>query len=312
MAEPPYGIIWNLLKAGKVIPFLGAGASLGGRRGRKEWTPSNIKFLPSGVELARVLADEANFPSRDSRDVDDLAKVSSYYSEISGRPTLRGRLREVFNKEYRYGPVHEFLAKVPASLLIVVANYDTLVEQAYRAAGRPYDLVVYPADRKEIANAVMWWRHGESEPVVKAPNELQIDLSNTTVIYKMHGTIVPQAKEWDSFVITEEDYVEFLSRMTTNTAVPALFFPCFRERSFLFLGYGLRDWNLRLVLKNLSRHFSARGEGGTDKSEEVLPSWAIQRDPSELEQKLWEKRGVTIFDTSLDSFVKEMLKRGGR
>jgi len=31
MPEPPYGIIWNCWKAGKVIPFLGAGASFIGR-----------------------------------------------------------------------------------------------------------------------------------------------------------------------------------------------------------------------------------------------------------------------------------------
>ena len=32
------------------------------------------------------------------------------------------------------------------------------------------------ADRKDIANAVLWWRHGEAEPVPIAPNELDIDL----------------------------------------------------------------------------------------------------------------------------------------
>ena len=31
MAEPPYGIIWNEIKEGNVVPFLGAGASFVGR-----------------------------------------------------------------------------------------------------------------------------------------------------------------------------------------------------------------------------------------------------------------------------------------
>ena len=310
MPEPPYGIIWNRLKTGKVVPFLGAGASFVGREPDAAWNAAAPAFLPSGLELARLLANEAEFPSSDPRDRDDLAKVASYYADIAGRRTLRERLREVLNRSYQSGPLHEFLAAVPAPLVIVVTNYDTLVEQAFRAAGKPYDVVVYPADRKDIANAVLWWPHGAPEPLATAPNELDIDLAKTTVIYKMHGTIAPESDEWDNFVITEEDYVEFLSRMTTNAAVPSLFFPYFRERSFLFLGYSLRDWNLRVVLKNLRKSLAKRVARGED-DDEQLPSWAIQRNPSELERRLWDKRRVAIFDLSLDEFVQKMSERVG-
>ncbi len=311
MPEPPYGIICNRLKAGKVIPFLGAGASFVGRPSDATWDGAQPTFLPSGLELAHFLADEAEFPSTDPRDRDDLAKVSSYYADISGRRTLRERLREVLNHEYQSGLLHEVLASVPTHQVIVVTNYDTLLEQAFRVAGKPYDLVIYPADRKDIANAILWWPHGATEPLVKAPNELDIDLAKTTVIYKMHGTISPEADEWDNFVITEEDYVEFLSRMTTSAAIPSLFYPYFRERSFLFLGYSLRDWNLRVILKNLSKYLSKRA-ANRDDDEDQLPSWAIQHNPSELERKLWDKRNVNIFDLALDEFAGKMRERLGR
>ncbi len=307
--EPPYGVIWNRLKAGKVVPFLGAGASFVGRSPDARWDADKPAFLPSGIELAHFLADEAMFPSTIPSDRDDLAKVSSYYADISGRRTLRERLREVLNHDYQSGPLHEFLASLSPCLVIVVTNYDTLIEQAFRAAGKPYDLVIYPADPpKDKANTILWWQHGAPEPEFKAANELDIDLAGTNVIYKMHGTIVRETNEWDNFVITEEDYVEFLSRMTTNTAVPALFYEYFRERSFLFLGYSLRDWNLRVVLKNLSKYLSS-SKRIADEDEEVLPSWAIQRNPSELERKLWEKRNVNIFDVALDEFINKLRER---
>jgi hypothetical protein len=305
MAEPPYGIIWKRMKEGRVVPFLGAGASLVGRPAGAKWD-NDAKFLPSGGELARHLADEATFPSDDPRDLDDLAKVSSYYADISGRSTLRDSLREIFSRDIPYGSLHEFLASVPTPQIIVVTNYDTLMEQALRAAGRPFDVVVYPADRKDQANAVLWWPHGAPEGRFTAPNELDIDLAKTTVIYKMHGSLVRETEGWDNFVITEEDYVEFLSRMTMNTAIPSLFFPHFRERSLLFLGYGLRDWNLRVVLKNLGKYLAARNGGDED---DLLPSWAIQWKPSELEQKLWQKRKVAIFDTDLEVFVTKLRER---
>jgi hypothetical protein len=308
MAEPPYGVIWNRLKAGKVVPFLGAGASMAGRPSDTEWNPHSPAFLPSGRELSNFLAAETMFPSEHPGDRDDLAKVSSYYADISGRRTLRERLREVLNHTYQPGELHKFLASVPAHQVIVATNYDTLLEQAFRNAGKPYDLVIYPADRKDIANAVLWWPHGRTEPIVKAPNDLDIDLATTTVIFKMHGTLERDTDRWDNFVITEEDYVEFLSRMTANTAIPAIFYDYFRERSFLFLGYSLSDWNLRVILKNLSKCFSPINTGAVD--DEILPSWAIQFHPSELSRKLWEKRNVSIFDLTLDAFTLKMMQQG--
>jgi hypothetical protein len=309
MAEPPFGVIWNRMKSGKVVPFLGAGASLAGRPPGTQWDPHNPGFLPSGRELSHFLAGETSFPSEHAGDRNDLAKVSSYYADISGRRILRERLREVLNHQYQLGPLHRFLASVPAHQVIVTTNYDTLLEQAFREAGKPYDLVIYPADRKDFANAVIWWPHGKTEPFIEAPNDLYVDLAKTTVIYKMHGTFEPDTNKWDNFVITEEDYVEFLSRMTANTAIPAIFYDYFRERSFLFLGYSLSDWNLRVILKNLSKCFSPKRTG--DQDEETLPSWAIQFKPSELACKLWEKRNVSIFNLTLDKFTLKMKQQQG-
>ncbi|HEY2294118.1 MAG TPA: SIR2 family protein [Thermoanaerobaculia bacterium] len=271
--EPPYGVISSLLKKGRVVPFLGAGASMIGRPPGVAWNADEPAFLPSGLDLAHLLADEAEFPSSDEHDRGDLARVASYFANVAGRRILRDRLREVLLAgTYRHGELHDFLAsQVPGPRVIVVTNYDTLLEQAFQAAGRAYDLVVYPADRRDIANAVLWWEHGRAEPTAVSPNELDIDLDHTTVIFKMHGTVVTQSDEWDNFVITEEDYVEFLSRLTFNTAIPSIFYPYFRERSFLFLGYSLRDWNLRVLLKNLSKHLSA-GRPAGDQEDEVLPS----------------------------------------
>ena len=306
MPEPPYGEIWDLLQAGKVVPFLGAGASLLGRTPDTAWDPKGSAFLPSGADLAHFLADKSNFPSSDPRDRDNLAKVSSYFADVAGRRRLRDRLREALARDYTGGALHTLLASVPVPQLIVATNYDTLIEQAFDAIGRPYDLVIHPADRSDIANSVLWWPYGDPEPKIEAPNSLDIDLGKTTVVYKMHGTVSRKTERWDNFVITEEDYVDFLARMTTQTAVPAIFYEYFRSRSFLFLGYSLSDWNLRVVLRNLSKPLALRGWSSETYEDQPLPSWAIQHKPSELEQTLWRARGVHIFDVTLDEFIERI------
>ncbi len=257
-----------------------------------------------GAELAEFLAEQSRFPSKEPSDRHDLAKVSSYYSDVAGPHMLRDEIRRIFSHHYECGPIHKFLASVPANLLFVVTNYDTLLEQAFDAVKRPYDLAVYPSDRNESAGTILWKPYGASEFDDVKPNKLRIDLSRASVIFKMHGTIAP-SPEWDSYVITEEDYVGFLLRMTgPNRAVPAVFLEHFQSRNFLFLGYSLRDWNLRVVLETIKTRDAVPNRRST-------PSWAIQWKVSDLERYLWQNRGVTIFDIPLNEFVIEMERMVG-
>jgi hypothetical protein len=314
--SPPYGVIADLLRAGKVVPFLGAGAALGSRAPGQVWQQGGHDFLPTGAELARYLADWSSFPSTDERDVTDLAKVASYVVQTSARGPLRGQLREVFLREYEPCAIHHYLASIGKPLLIVTTNYDDLAERALAAAGRPYDLVIHPTDRRDIEASVLWWRHGAAEPEAVHPNQLAIDLQATTVVYKMHGTVDRLLARRDSFVVTEEDYVDFLWRMTANLAVPACFMRYFRTRHFLFLGYGLRDWNFRLLLRNLEvvlptgRPGDAVATDGEDEEEEERRSWAIQIAPADLERQLWSARRVNIYDQDINLFVERLRARG--
>lgn len=301
MAQPPYGVIWNRLRAGKVVPFLGAGASIGARTTDAAWSEHETGFLPTGRELSSLLAAETMFPGAQDGDQYDLAKVASYYDEVNGRVVLRDRLHQILDRDYPSGSLHRFLASIDIPQVIVSTNFDTLIEETFRTAGRAFDRVVYPSDSKDYANSILWWPHGAVEPQAVEPNHLDIDLATTTVIFKMHGTVDrTDGGKWDNYVVTEEDYVEFLSRMTANAAIPAIFYNHFRERSFLFLGYSLRDWNLRVVLKNLGTLLARRGR------DEELPSWAIQKGASELEMRLWSKRKVSIFDEPIDTLVESL------
>lgn len=307
-APPPYSVIARALGSGRVVPIIGIGASNSGRSPGSRWNPEEPGFLPSGVELSRFLADEGGFPSEEEED--QLAEVASYYEAFQGRATLRERLRQVLGSEATENAsipsLYRFLAEIPRPLLIITANYDVQIERAFHAANKPYDLVVYPADRKDLANAVLWWPHGVAEPETPAPNALDIDLESTSVIFKMHGSVQPDTDEWDGFVITEMDYVELLARIASKSAIPSLFSAYCHDRSLLFLGYGLRDWNYRTILRSMSRFFVRRA---ASYDEEEILSWAIDEDFSELEIKFWRKRGVYPYEVGLDDFVATLAER---
>jgi hypothetical protein len=294
--QPPYGEIWDLLKSGQVIPFLGAGASLSARAPDDQWDPGQPKVLPKSAELGVELARLANFPGDEP--AEDLAKVAQYYTLVAGRPRLRQRLRGFFGRSFAFASIHQLLAQVPVPLLIVTTNYDDLIERAFQAAGRRYDLVIYPTDNQEWSGSVIWWKYGAEKPEFSTPNSLQVDLSAGTVIYKIHGAVDPVNEVIrDSFVITEDDYTDFLVRLATQTAIPAIFAEPFRRRNFLFLGYSLRDWNFRLILSKIEKDLPP---------EEALRSWAVQHQPSLLEKALWQHRNVTIYDLTIQDFVERL------
>jgi hypothetical protein len=313
----PYGIIWHHFLRGGVVPFLGAGASFTPRATDAVFDGGNPQFLPRADELSTWLAGECEFPKSEPP---DLAKVASYFQVSSTRDDLIEYLRKVFSRDYPYGVIHRFLAAVPKPMLIVTTNYDDLIERAFDDAGRPYHLVMYP-ESDEIAAAVLWWKPGASEPERFAPSVLPLNVDDTTIIYKMHGSVrrAETQRQWDSFVITEEDYVRFLSRMTAKGgAIPSRFMLHIRNSSLLFLGYGLRDWNLRVMLEKLRRTFGGRMEGGesVDDADALLaqrssdkPSWAVQWRPSELERILWSSRNVNIFDQDITAFAEALRKK---
>src|SRR5262249_19688535 len=145
---------------------------MGGPQPCVQGAAASATRLPSGAELSRSLADLVRFPADSDQDLADLAKVASYYVETSGRRSLREMLHETFNKDYTPCKIHEDLADITRPLLIVTTNYDDLTERAFEAKGRPYDLVVHPTDRTDMAGSVIWWKHGSSEPVAEPPNTL--------------------------------------------------------------------------------------------------------------------------------------------
>jgi hypothetical protein len=315
---PPYPAIRAALHSGMVIPFLGSGASLGKRSLNSVWEKckglnegkvpalkcywkeiydSSIAYkpyLPKSGELACYLARMTGFPEQEQL---DLAKVAQYYELVIGRGGLDATLRDIFIKTYEFTSVHSYLASIEKPLLVVTTNYDYLIESAFEAAGRPYDVVIYTTADPKQGDRLLWQKHEGGVPKLVNPGYIDIDLENRTVIYKMHGAVDRHDPKRDQYVITEDDYITFMSRVTRHKAAPRIFAEPFQTRHFLFMGYSLTDWNLRVLFNYIDKNLRAA---------KPIASWAIQDNPRPLEQTIWQERGVHVYDMLLDDFIDQL------
>ena len=299
-------LVARRLADGAVVPFLGAGANLCDRpRQTTPWKPG--RYAPSGRELARALADECGYPAPDDP---DLLWVSQYFDAVLGDEPLYDKLHDVFDSDYPPTELHRLLARVPAllrergreQLLVLTTNYDDLVERALEEAGEEFDTVWYEA--KEVPEQGRFWHRlpdGEVVPV-KLPNKYTgLALAKRPVILKLHGAIDRLDRERDSYVLTEDSYIDYLAGPSVGDQIPFSLMAKMKTSHFLFLGYSMRDWNMRVILKRLWRG---------DTLGHV--SWAVQLPPSgdgaqEVERKLWSRRGnIELHYAPLKEYVKRL------
>ena len=275
--------IVKALLAGRVVPVLG---------------------LDGSGALAAHLASAFDVPG--DRPV-DLARISQYVATMKGSGPLYDELHARFEAAVEPGPLHRFLAQLPALLrargaphqLIVSTNYDLALERAFEEAGEEIDIVAYVASGQHRGH--FWHRPpGEAPRPIDVPNTYATELSleRRTILLKLHGAVDPlPEREWESFVITEDDYIDYLGHSELTTVVPVSLAAKLRRSHFLFLGYEMADWNLRLILNRIW------GERPV-----AYRSWAVQRSPSPLAQAFWRRYDVTPLDVEPEAYV-ELLER---
>jgi hypothetical protein len=71
-----------------------------------------------------------------------------------------------------------------------------------------------------------------------------------------------------------------------------------RRSHFLFLGYALREWHMRLLLNRM---------WGDEKV--AYRSWSVQPEASNLETEFWRRRDVDVFEVTLENYVETLRRR---
>jgi hypothetical protein len=236
-----------------------------------------------------------------------LRHVAQLVAMKQGVGALYDELHDTFGRPRQPSRVHEFVARLPAiaraagaaNPLLLTTHYDCTLEHALRAAGEQFDVVAYVASGRDRGKFVHL-DSGRNATLIDVPNAYTgLALEERTVVVKLHGQADEEdARERESFVVSEDDYIGYLAQSEISNLVPVAVAAKLRRSHFLFLGYPLREWHLRVFLHRV---------WGDERV--AFRSWAVQRAPDPLERDFWRQRGVDIVDTDLPDYVERLERR---
>ena len=288
--------------AGNLVVFLGSGANAAGADGA--WLAGSGR-PPDDRELAKYLATELELENLPPH----LAEVAQYAGALRGEMELFQLLAQVLRVDSEPGPVHRYLAHLPAKLgrrcqMIVTPTYDAALEKAFMEAGEDFDVVVYMAPGTEQAGRFVHVPWDAFPRLIDKPNEyagLPIVAGDhslrRTVIVRISGTVddLSAGFPWeDNYVITEDHYIDYLSGRAIEEVVPGQILAKLKRANYLFLGYTIADWRLRVFLQRIWKG-SKLGRA---------KYWAIEHEPDSLERELWKEARVSVYQSSLTDYLR--------
>lgn len=302
----------------KCILFIGAGVNASNPSGE-----NGTQLLPpKGDELSKKLANGCiNFNRDCGKDHRaNLQKTSQFYEFDHSRFALIDFLQEEIVNGKIPSKIHDLLATMPFKY-VLSTNYDMLYEKALLKNNKLFTLGVFnrgPKQEQEYHDTFLEslkWLNNQLNIIV-TDNKLKQKLSKKIVskikdveafndedesildldpkeqipfVYKIHGALTDDRKYQDSIIITEEDYIDFIVRMndTENELIPRKIKRALQTYPILFIGYSLRDYNLRLLFKTLRL--------GVDPAK-IPPSFAIDRYPDPIVERVFNKYHFFIIE----------------
>ena len=173
-------------------------------------------------------------------------------------------------------------------------DFDLALERAFADAGEEFDVVSYVASGRHRGSSCTRARRVGRRHRVPEHVRASSSLERRTIILKIHGQLdrAPE-REWESFVVSEDDYIDYLAPPDLATVVPVGLAAKLRRSHFLFLGYAMPTGTCASSSTGSgarSGSATARGRSSRARSRSSASSGA--------------RRGVDVLDLALDEYVE--------
>lgn len=305
-------IFWSgllrMIQQGKCIPIVGPRV-----RGRLTADPEQI---------AQTWAAEHEYPFSDKN---NLTRVAQYMASSMGADFPRYELLDVLKRSFRErlpeevrpsesyetltelveavewkdlvaddpNEIHKVLASLNLPLYLTI-NYDNFLTQALAAQGK-----------RPVREICQW-----NDMLDGLPSSFEDDPSYTPteqepLVYHLFGN----DQEVDSLALAEDDYLDFLVQISAEMErIPSYVWAALTNNTLMFLGFSLRDWGFRVIL---------RGLVATRQRRRRIRHVGVQLEPSDIDkdgieaaqsflQQYFQEAEINVYSGSMEQFMAEL------
>lgn len=198
-------------------------------------------------------------------------------------PKIRGILKEL---PLEPGPALRKLARIRDFDLFVTLTWDGLMAEAL--------------------NLERFGGEARTQVFSYAPNAVQDlprprDQFREPIVYSLVGKVSAQP----DYVITEEDLLEFVTALASESRRPTLLFDELQGNHLLFLGTGLADWLARFFVRTAKNRQLSQQRGEL----ELVVDPAVSESPSLISFFSQFSYGTRVFAATPEAFIDELLAR---
>jgi hypothetical protein len=306
-------IFWSgllrMLKQGRCTPIIGP-------RVRELWSPDP-------EEIARAWAAEHEYPFADKH---NLTRVAQYMASSAGEDFPRLELLDALQRSFikrlpeelrpdisddttlsdlvqtvgwqelvanNPNEVHRVLANLNLPLYLTI-NYDNFMTEALAAQGKQPTREICPWNDLLDGLPSLFEDDPNYEPMPQSP-----------LVYHLFGN----DQEVDSLALTEDDYLNFLVQISAEMErIPPYVWAALTNNALMFLGFSLRDWGFRVILRGLvaTRHRRRR-----------IRHVGVQLEPSDIApgevaaaqnflQQYFQEAEINVYAGTLQQFMAEL------
>lgn len=239
----------------RVVPFVGAGASMavtwgGGKRGPSwdEMVDQAVRLLGSNEpSTLRVRGTELQILEFFKIRNDGLAPLTNWLSR---------QFSEATDEDILNSKIHSELVRLLNCEIFYTTNYDDFLERALNKFGR-------------------------AAHVVTGERNISHDRSKVEIV-KFHGDF----NNPNDMVVTESQYMD---RMRLEATADFKLRGDILGRAVLFIGYSFRDPNVNYIFHSINRLFDKLPDSPAGRR-----AYIVLPDPSEFERRLFNARNIEV------------------
>ncbi|MEJ2059321.1 MAG: SIR2 family protein [Gammaproteobacteria bacterium] len=262
------------VRAGRIVPYLGAGALNGARNDAGDPVPADSDSLILAMNKGKPMAPRLMY---------EFPRAAMHLELKAGRNYVTRFFTDLYEKQtWSRSAVHTWLAGIKPPYVIDI-NRDTQLQDTY--ADTPHTLVVGVAriGGTEYRFKLFQWDGN-------AYHEIKLDAVDTSlpVLFKPMGTPRPEP----NFIASDADYVDYITELMGGFAIPSFLKSYRQAKQYLFIGLRLTRDTERMVMADIT--YDAGEPRG----------WALIPEPTAKERRYCARQGIEIIEAGADALLR--------